>query len=304
MEKKKYTVVLKGKYGDVFALKIDSVSGGENEVVVDVKYALKKGVGTLYLIGDEIAKTEVYNDKTEYKVAFCAKKEFVCVYETDRDFYVGSNGKTPPVPVLEKRILNFENSLSLVEESKDREEEKADGNFLAETMPNDKDEESFVENNCDEKIVEEELGQGEGNAGTDCAVQSENADEGRVETDGKNPFILDDYIHFDGTNFYLAVKPQLDEIFICYPPEKELNDLVPNSKWVHINSDGDYYVVGLVYNGTVVSHVCYGIPSPYYVAPPEEIADVAVWLPADVSAPDGKGYWVIYQSAVDGKCVR
>lgn len=113
-----------------------------------------------------------------------------------------------------------------------------------------------------------------------------------------------DGVQYDGTNFYLAVKPQIDEMFVCYPSEETLNTIVPNSKWVKVDADDSYYVVGLLYDIDAPSFICYGVPAEKRTAPPREIADMCVWLPADLSKTDGKGYWVIYQSAVNGQLVK
>lgn len=40
---------------------------------------------------------------------------------------------------------------------------------------------------------------------------------------------LDEWTKYDGNNFYYAVKPQIDELFVRYPEEKILNDAVANS---------------------------------------------------------------------------
>ena len=47
-------------------------------------------------------------------------------------------------------------------------------------------------------------------------------------------------VRFDGTNFYQAVKPQIDELFVRYPAEERLNAIVPNSKWVRVETDADH----------------------------------------------------------------
>lgn len=322
MENKRYTLVLTGKKGEVFALKISPVNDEKNALIIDVKSALKKGCGTLYLMNDEIAKAEVDNDKTAYKVRFATKNGFSCAYKTDDDLYLGSTLKTPSVAVVERRISSFEKSLANAKKT----EEKRDEILTQSEIKTDKkvdekipqvesgEEITTLSKNDEIEVVETDEMQVENRVETDeekhkeidVKTEDEKSFErvNMVDVNGENAFALNDYLHYDGTNFYLAVKPQLDEIFICYPPEKDLNDLVPNSRWVKISSDDDYYVVGLVYDQTAVTYICYGIPVPHFSLAPEEIADVAVWLPVDVQNPDGKGYWVIYQSAVDGKCLK
>ena len=111
-----------------------------------------------------------------------------------------------------------------------------------------------------------------------------------------------DTVRFDGTNFYLSVKPQLDEIFVCFPECDDLEEVVPNSKWAKIQVEDGFYVVGLILDGEVVRYISYGVPALKNSCPPSEIRDVAVWL--DDGKKEGKGYWVIYQDAMTGQCLK
>ncbi len=112
---------------------------------------------------------------------------------------------------------------------------------------------------------------------------------------------LDEWIKYDGNNFYYAIKPQLDEMFVRYPEEKRLNEAVANSKWIRVDTDKDYYVVGLLFNEDEPSFICYGVPSSCKTQPPEELSTACVWLPVG----DGEsGYWAIYQSARNGEIVK
>ena len=126
--------------------------------------------------------------------------------------------------------------------------------------------------------------------------------EEKVTTSDESKIFSFDSVRFDGNNFYLSVKPQIDEIFVCYPEEVVLNNLVPNSRWVHIETPDGYYVVGLILDGDTVSYICYGVPSTDKNTPPTEIKDLAVWL--STGGNDGKGYWLIYQDALTGKCLK
>ena len=117
--------------------------------------------------------------------------------------------------------------------------------------------------------------------------------------------VLRNGVRYDGTNFYQSVKPQIDDMFVRYPAERRLSALVPNSKWVRVDVDADdYYVVGVLFDLSLPIFVCYGIPGVRSVPPPAEIADASVWLPLDPARPEGEGFWVIYQSATDGKCIK
>ena len=110
-------------------------------------------------------------------------------------------------------------------------------------------------------------------------------------------------VEYDGNDFYLAVKPQLDEMFICFPAETELENAVPNSKWVRVENSDGFYVVGIIYDLDVPTYISYGVPYEKRGAPPEEIKDVCDWLPLSLDDVDGKGYYLIYQSAATGKTV-
>lgn len=101
-------------------------------------------------------------------------------------------------------------------------------------------------------------------------------------------------------DFFETIKPQLDELFKCYPADKDLMRSVPDSKWVRVDYDKDeFYVVGILYNGTRATHICYGVPGEYSVRPKQK----SEWLPLDYMDPEGKGYWVIFQDALTGKTI-
>lgn len=118
-------------------------------------------------------------------------------------------------------------------------------------------------------------------------------------SDRKEPTIFFGGIEFVGNNFYQAVKSQLDEMFICYPVESRLTERLPNSKWIRVDCEDEYYVVGLIYELDEVIYVCYGIPGNDKVLPPDEIKDVAQYVDID----DDGGVWMIFQDAKTGKCI-
>ena len=77
--------------------------------------------------------------------------------------------------------------------------------------------------------------------------------------------------NYTGNDFYLAVKPQLDEMFICFPKNTDLENAVPNSKWVDVSGDDGNYVEGLIFNLDEVEYICYGVPYEKKSPPPDEI---------------------------------
>lgn len=112
----------------------------------------------------------------------------------------------------------------------------------------------------------------------------------------------------NGGNFYSLIQPQLDELFSRFPHFRELEDLVQNTEWIKVSYSDDgsqHYILGKLFDGGVVTHLCYGIPAPSRsTAPPNSLTDYCQWLPLDVKSPDGAGYWVMYQNAETGENVR
>lgn len=115
---------------------------------------------------------------------------------------------------------------------------------------------------------------------------------------------------FEGQEFYMQVKPQLDALFSKYQPETSLNNLIASSSWVKVAYDGgqEYYVLGLIYNQenkNKVDFICYGVPSINKNDPPEDIKEYAQWLPLNLHEEDNdKGYFIVYQKASDGQTVN
>lgn len=128
----------------------------------------------------------------------------------------------------------------------------------------------------------------------------------RVSSQTSEPtMVINEGITYLGDNFYIAVKPQLDEMFECYPAETNLEKLISDSKWVRVDCDDEYYVVGLIFDEHgKPAFICYGIPGTFPVKPPDEISDVCEWFPVDLDNKYGEGFWLIYQNALNGKCLK
>lgn len=101
--------------------------------------------------------------------------------------------------------------------------------------------------------------------------------------------------------FYESVREQVERLFAENPRCEELNGAIAESQWVTVRTENSHYVVGILNNGGEVTHICYGVPG-YYDSKPESEASME-WLPIDNETPEGEGYWVIYQDAVNGNTV-
>lgn len=108
-------------------------------------------------------------------------------------------------------------------------------------------------------------------------------------------------INCDDEIFYSRVAPQIEELFNTYPTDHELEELVIGSRWVRIDYDNEnYYVVGIISDDDMPQFICYGAPSEGRDNAGNNFGNCE-WLPLDRSRPLEKGYWVLYQSAIDGE---
>lgn len=336
MEIEKYVVVLSSKSGGKNHLKI-SVNRGNERAEIHLGKSVKSESASLYLFGDKITKQALYREKIDYKLRFNAKTTIDVLVDDGGEIYVGSTGKTPDEKVLFDRIKRWEESAENQDENSMKsariEEEKSAGNCTSKIDEKKGDDEGVFlskgsesedisdvtespKTRVDEqtnKVAEVVLEGAEKPSITAQNVGVEK-DENTTETKGEkgrtmaenesgevSAFSLDT-VRFDGTNFYLSVKPQLDEIFVCFPECDDLEEVVPNSKWAKIQVEDGFYVVGLILDGEVVRYISYGVPATKNSCPPSEIRDVAVWL--DDGKKEGKGYWVIYQDAMTGQCLK
>ena len=336
MEIEKFVVVLSSKSGGKNHLKI-SVNRGNKTAEIHLGKGAKSESASLYLFGDKITKQALYREKLDYKLRFNAKSTFAVLVDDGGEIYVGSTGKTPDENALFERIKRWEESVENQDENSMKsarvEEEKSaenctskidekkgydEGGFISKGSESDdiSDGAESPKMRVDEatnKAVDEVVEGAEKPSITAQKVggeKDENATETKVEKgrtmaenerDEVGAFSLDT-VRFDGTNFYLSVKPQLDEIFVCFPECDDLEEVVPNSKWAKIQVEDGFYVVGLILDGEVVRYISYGVPATKNSCPPSEIRDVAVWL--DDGKKEGKGYWVIYQDAMTGQCLK
>ncbi len=123
----------------------------------------------------------------------------------------------------------------------------------------------------------------------------ENGDDSRV----LRPFAQDP----DG--YYLSVKAEIDELFKRYEKDERLKNVFPSSEWVRIpaeNQTGEQ-LVGVIYDDWKAKYVCYALPTENGASPPEEIAEICVFVPATPFEKQ-RGFFVIFQSATTGECIK
>lgn len=115
---------------------------------------------------------------------------------------------------------------------------------------------------------------------------------------------VDDAIDEVDNNFYELIKPQLEQLFADYGHEENLENIIPNSKWVKVDFDGDgkEYVVGKIFEDDNLKYICYGVPGQFSTTPPEKLVKYSQWLPLDGSGE--VGYWIMYQDAYTGEALQ
>lgn len=103
-------------------------------------------------------------------------------------------------------------------------------------------------------------------------------------------------------DFYNSIKDELDKLFDTYQTDEELESLIENSKWVRVpTGEEGYYVTGIIYYDGVPQIICYGVPDKDNSNPPPCNSTCRQWLPI---VENGRGYWMMYQSAIDGEFVE
>ena len=133
--------------------------------------------------------------------------------------------------------------------------------------------------------------------------QEETAGSG-AEKDGDDDGVLHPF-KTDGEGYYLAVRREIDELFEKYPRDERLKGCFEFSEWVRIGGEEDapQQLIGVIYDNLRPKYIAYALPTQTPETPPEEIAEACVFVPA--SHFDGsKGFFVIFQSAATGECIR
>jgi hypothetical protein len=115
----------------------------------------------------------------------------------------------------------------------------------------------------------------------------------------RNPFKT------DADGYYYSVKEEVDKLFKTYPKDKTLCEAFSQSAWVRVKGTAKdpLYLVGVLLNEDKVRYICYALAAEDRTAPPDEIKNVCAFVPTSVY-DDTKGFFVIFQSAASGECVR
>ena len=109
----------------------------------------------------------------------------------------------------------------------------------------------------------------------------------------------------ENATYYDTVKAELDGIFDKYPEETDIEKIIGGSRFAKVYyAEDKYYVVGLIKENDKPKYICYGVPSPYSPTPPKELAGYCSFIPLSIFNLKGDGYFMMFQDAISGKCVK
>ena len=96
---------------------------------------------------------------------------------------------------------------------------------------------------------------------------------------------------------------QLDEMFLRYPEDETLEDIIPNSRFVSVDGESPY-ILGAIYENNTMKYIAYGVPAQYNSLPPKDLGNHYQWLPLNPRDAMSDGYFMIYQNALTGSIVE
>ena len=96
---------------------------------------------------------------------------------------------------------------------------------------------------------------------------------------------------------------QLDTMLENNPPDETLNNIIPNSRFVKVESESPY-VLGVIYEDNALKYIAYGVPAQYNELPPIDFGKHYQWLPLNPRDVMSDGYFMIYQNAINGSIVE
>lgn len=100
------------------------------------------------------------------------------------------------------------------------------------------------------------------------------------------------------TAFTERARADIETIFAEGEKDEALNRLLPDIEWVKVQTPEFTLSVGR--GGSEL--LCYAVAGEYSADSP--FGADAQWAPSDRTAPDGKGYWLIFQSLATGEIIR
>lgn len=212
-----------------------------------------------------------------------------------------------PVPARKEPILEQATTQAVVN-TPDPVPARKEPNTIDEISSQTYDDEVVADENYfkEQKQDGQELFQKVGSdAYVEGATQSQGTQEGVDLAENDD---ADDVRHAFTTQsdgYYHSVKTEIDELFSQYPKDDTLKDAFSCSEWARVKGtqENPEYLVGVVYDDGQAKYICYALKAVDEDNPPAEICDVCTFVPVSCLL-DASGFFVIFQSAATGACIK
>lgn len=136
-----------------------------------------------------------------------------------------------------------------------------------------------------------------------CDENTNQYNKGGSFLDGQKTLDAKPQINGQEGRFFEQIKPQIELLFSKYSHDENLENLVPNSKWVKVNYEGgnECYELGIICDeGGKAEYICYGILSRDEKNPPKSLEEYAKYL----KLSSDEGLWVACQDANTGETIK
>ena len=270
------------------------------------------------LISDGKGKTEmlalrgksIFNILSDLDIShgFCAVVCYVKTEVVPIAYGINGNGQYDWKTILNATLPPVFPQKQAQPEQKQRAQEQAITQDVSTTETNGYDDEVMADENYykEQKQDGQELFQEtDGDVHAESTTQSQREKIGADLTQNDD---ADDVRHpfkTDGDGYYHAVKGEIDELFSAHPKDDTLKNAFSCSEWARVKGtqENPEYLVGVVYDDGTAKYICYALKADDKDNPPKEICDVCTFVP--VSCLQGaNGFFVIFQSAATGECIK
>lgn len=135
----------------------------------------------------------------------------------------------------------------------------------------------------------------------DESETQETRDANSLDEDERSGYFGED--GFENGKFYESVKDDIESAFDLYEKDEYLSAVIPESNFVKVVGEREFSF-GIVKSGDKIKYVCYGVKGEYAKTPPEKLKGIASFVPKSIYDDTGDGYWVIFQDAETGECIK
>ena len=221
------------------------------------------------------------------------------------------NAAMPPIFPKPERLEKTKKAETAVAERMEMDENEPTMYEVSEEISSIYDDETvatenyYQEEEKEKKNERELLSQAHGNARAQSETENEREEAGAHTSENVDADDLRHPFETDTDGYYRAVKGEIDELFKNYPRDETLVGAFSCSEWVRVKGEENapQYLVGVIYNDGKAKYICYALFAENKDTPPEEIKDACTFVPFSAYAED-KGFFVIFQSATTGECIK